>query len=287
MNCPDYNSPIALKEFMDNNGMAMQKKFGQNFMVNPAVRTRIIDMLEAKESDSVWEIGPGLGSMTHEILKRNCNLTAFEIDKGFINLLEQFFEKEIKENKFSIVKGDVLRNWKGATEDKSVSQIKLFGNLPYNIAATFIADTIKNECIFDRCVFTVQKEVANRMGAKPNTAEYSAFSVLCQWKYDVISGMELLPGNFWPKPKVSSKVVLLKHKENPLACKNTKLFLNIVQTLFSSRRKTIANNMKKMSNAESLTQIFEKTGISPSLRAENLSLEQFIELADFYAVEQV
>ena len=114
----DYNSPVALKDFLDGKDMAMQKKFGQNFLVNPKARTRIVDMLEIKEGDAIWEIGPGLGCMTREILDRKANLTAFEIDRGFISVLNEIFSAEINQENFRIVSGDVLKTWQKEVQDK-------------------------------------------------------------------------------------------------------------------------------------------------------------------------
>ena len=177
MNHPDYNSPKALKEFLESQGLAMQKKFGQNFLVNEDARKKLIDTLEITDASKVWEIGPGLGCMTDEILSRGAELTVFEIDKGFAALIQQFFEDYSSKGKFSLVLGDVMKTWKGQLEKSGVPD-RLFGNLPYNIAATIIADTIENNVRFDKCVFTVQKEVAQRMSAKCGSADYSSFSVL-------------------------------------------------------------------------------------------------------------
>ena len=279
MKHPDYNSPTELKEFLSANGMAMQKKFGQNFMVNPSARTRIVDMLELNEGSKVWEVGPGLGCMTEEILNRGAVLKAFEIDRGFISMLHGFFEEEEKSGRFSIVEGDVLKNWRRELSD-GCSELKLFGNLPYNIAATFIADTIAKGFAFSSCVFTVQKEVTERICAGPGSKNYSAFSVLCQWKYDVSQGLELSAGNFWPRPNVASQAVLMKRKENPLECSEPDRFVSLVHALFSSRRKTVMNNIKSvLPQGLSAEEVLMDAGISPMERAENLSVGDFILLS--------
>ncbi|MBQ2553201.1 MAG: ribosomal RNA small subunit methyltransferase A [Treponema sp.] len=280
MNHPDYNSPASLKEFLEGNGMAMQKKFGQNFMINPSARSRIVDALEIGPESSVWEIGPGLGCMSEEIMNRGASLKVFEIDRGFISMLHQFFSEQESSGKFSIVEGDVLKKWKGEVPAENPG-IRLFGNLPYNIAATFIADTIENGFTFSKCVFTVQKEVAQRICAKSGSKNYSSFSVLCQWKYDVEAGLVLSAGNFWPKPNVASQVVIMKPKKNPLECSSPKTFVSLVHALFSSRRKTIQNNIRQvLPPGLSSEELFEKTGISPSLRAENLEPEDFMLLSE-------
>ena len=151
INHPDYNSPAELKTFMESNGMAMQKKFGQNFLVNEQARVKLIDSLDIDENSTVWEVGPGLGSMTSEILKRGATLTVFEIDRGFINFLHGFFADYEEKGKFRIVDGDVLKNWKKEYEENGLPD-RFFGNLPYNIAATLIADTIEKDVRFGNLI---------------------------------------------------------------------------------------------------------------------------------------
>lgn len=281
MNHPDYNSPVELKNFLDANGLAMQKKFGQNFMINGDARKRIVDSLEPDQNESIWEVGPGLGCMTEEIMSRGASVSVFEIDRGFINLLHQFFAENEKDGKFKIIEGDVLKNWKKEYDLLEKKPSKLFGNLPYNIAATFIADTITNGVVFDRCVFTVQKEVTQRITAKAGSENYSAFSVLCQFAYDVKSGIELGAGNFWPRPNVASQSVVMKKKEIPFDCKNSADFVKLVHALFSARRKTVFNNIKSILPASmSADEFFEKAGISRSERAENLTVGEFVTLSN-------
>lgn len=280
----DYNSPSEIKNFLESNGLAMQKKFGQNFLINENARKRIIDALDITENSSVWEVGPGLGCMTEEILLRGASLTAFEIDRGFAECLKNFFDSYAE--KFSLVEGDVLKTWKkerAAFSEKTGKENpdRFFGNLPYNIAATLIADTIENQVRFDKCVFTVQKEVAKRMTAKPGTEDYSSFSVLCSWAYDINNVIDLAGTNFWPKPNVDSRAVLFTKKEGFPDCENPKLFCKMQRSLFSSRRKNVKNNLGIfLSSAEKAEYALDKAKIMPSLRAEVLTLEQMLVLSD-------
>lgn len=279
---PDYNSPVALKSFLDENGMTMQKKFGQNFLVNEAARNKIIDALDVQNGTKVWEVGPGLGSMTSEILRRGANLTAFEIDYGFSRLLKEFFEDYAKEGKFSLVEGDVLKTWKKYYDENPEKRAeRFFGNLPYNVAAQIVADTINEGVRFEKIVVTVQKEVGQRMVAKPGTENYSSFSVLCQWAYDIKNVFDLAGGNFWPVPNVVSRAVLMTKQNDFPRCKNPKSFMSMIRQLFSSRRKTIRNNMLKIVSGEQADAALAKCGISLSERAENLSVEKLLELSDF------
>ncbi|MCR4742059.1 MAG: 16S rRNA (adenine(1518)-N(6)/adenine(1519)-N(6))-dimethyltransferase RsmA [Treponema sp.] len=262
----------------------MQKKFGQNFLIIPDARKKLIDSLDINENTRVWEIGPGLGAMTHEILERGADLTVFEIDRGFISLISDFFKEYQDKNKFRIIEGDVLKNWKKEIE-KQGKPDRLFGNLPYNIAATIIADTIENNIRFDKCVFTVQKEVAQRMCAKPGSADYSSFSVLCNWAYDIKALLDLNGNNFWPKPNVDSRAVIMTPKENFPACKNPELFCKLQRALFSSRRKNVRNNLTGfIKNNDKALEYLEKAQIDPMLRAEVLSIEQILNLSDIMAL---
>ena len=172
----DYNSPAELKAYLEQNGLAMQKKFGQNFLVNGKARATLADSLAVQPGMRVWEVGPGLGAMTSELLKRGAVLTVFEIDRGFIDALKTLFSEYEASGALRIVAGDVLKNWKSEAESHGLPD-RFFGNLPYNIAASLIGDTIEAHCRFERAVFTVQKEVAERMCAAVGTADYSSFSV--------------------------------------------------------------------------------------------------------------
>ena len=280
MKHPDYNSPQELKAVLDSKGFSMQKKFGQNFLINAVARTKLIDALDVGKGTVVWEVGPGLGAMTSEILERGADLTCFEIDRGFASLIKDFFMDQAGENRFHLVEGDVLKTWKNHLASSKLPD-RFFGNLPYNIAATIIADTIENNVRFEKCVFTVQKEVALRMCAKPGSDDFSSFSVLCQWAYDVKPLMDLGGANFWPKPNVDSRAVVFTKKEDFPKCNNPSLFIKMQRALFSSRRKNVRNNLTAfLSNNDLCLQALEKAGIDPQKRAEVLELPQMLLLSD-------
>lgn len=280
MKHPDYNSPAELKQVLDINGFSMQKKFGQNFLINSEARKKLIDTLQVDENTSVWEVGPGLGAMTSEILERNAELTVFEIDRGFASLISNYFEDFAKKDKFFLVEGDVLKTWKTHLEKTKIPD-RFFGNLPYNIAATIIADTIENNVRFERCVFTVQKEVAQRMTAKPGQSDYSSFSVLCQWAYDLQNVIDLSGGNFWPKPNVDSRAILFTKKTYFPSCENPSLFIKMQRALFSSRRKTVRNNLSQfLKNNELAVECLNLADIDIMKRAEVLTIEQLLKLSD-------
>lgn len=279
MKHPDYNSPLALKAFLDENGLAMQKKFGQNFLVNESARKKIIDCLAVSDGTAVWEVGPGLGCMTSELLARGASVTAFEIDHGFARLLREFFSDYGERGQFSLVEGDVLKTWKQHFDVHGAPD-RFFGNLPYNVAATIVADTINEGVRFEKALVTVQKEVAQRMGAKAGTEQYSSFSVLCQWAYEVKSVVELAGGNFWPVPNVVSRAVLLTRREDFPRCANPKLFMRMLRQLFSSRRKTVRNNLLALAGGETADAALGAAGVSGGVRAEALELDELLRLSD-------
>ena len=277
---PDYNSPIALKELLEAKNMAMQKKFGQNFLVNPKAREQLANALDITEGATVWEIGPGLGAMTIEILKRGAHLTVFEIDRGFIAVLKHIFAPYMESGKLKIVEGDVLKTWKTIAQDEGIPQ-RFFGNLPYNIAASLLADTIENEVRFEKAVITVQREVALRAMAQPNTQDFSSFSVLCQWAYTLKTVMDLAGGNFWPRPNVDSRAILLTARDDFPQCKNPKHFLKLQRALFLNRRKTIKNNLSAfLSNTDNALAALKSAEIAPEARAESLPIEKMLQLSD-------
>jgi len=276
MSIINYNSASALRDFLESEGLGMRKKFGQNFLINPSVRQSLVDALGARSGDEVWEVGPGLGAMTSLLLERGFSVKAFEIDPGFIGVLKKIFYDE---KNFTLVEGDVMKTW-SAQEPSPF----FLGNLPYNVGAALLADLIEKGRLFTRMVVTVQKEVALRMAAAAGTGDYSSFSVLCQSAYKVKPLMLIRPSSFYPKPNVDSMGVLLESRP-PLSY--PALFYPLVRSLFSSRRKTIKNNLTsflssrfaKPSPAEICASVLAENSLSGNERAENLDCDGFLSLA--------
>ncbi|GHU64685.1 ribosomal RNA small subunit methyltransferase A [Spirochaetia bacterium] len=274
----NYDSPAELRAFLDSRGLGMRKKFGQNFLVNPHARSRLLDALEFKAGDEVWEVGPGLGAMTAGLLERGAHVTAFEIDPAFSLVLREEFGDQ---NEFLLAEGDVLKTWQN-TEGGDF----LLGNLPYNIAAILLADFIEKKKFFTRMVVTVQREVAQRMMAKPGSRDYSSFSVLCSSAYKVSPLMVLKGASFYPAPKVDSQGVRFDLLDEA-GRKYSRLFQPLTRALFSSRRKTIKNNLINFSNSvilngmgtEAALEALTKSGISGDRRAETLDTADFAGLA--------
>ncbi|AEF81618.1 16S rRNA (adenine(1518)-N(6)/adenine(1519)-N(6))-dimethyltransferase RsmA [Leadbettera azotonutricia] len=287
----NYDSPAGLKAFLDSRGLGMRKKFGQNFLINPNARSRLLDALELEAGDTVWEVGPGLGAMTSGLLERGAKVTAFEIDPAFCQVLrEEFGDK----SEFLLAEGDVLKTWQLVRGGDC-----LLGNLPYNIAAVLLADFIEKKKFFKRMVVTVQREVAQRIMAKPGSSDYSSFSVLCASAYKLSPLMVLKGASFYPPPKIDSQGVRFDLLDEAERNSYPNLFQPLTRALFSSRRKTIRNNLINFINSvmlkgkvagaapggETAQEALAGCGISGDRRAETLEVAEFAALAQ--ALEKI
>jgi 16S rRNA (adenine1518-N6/adenine1519-N6)-dimethyltransferase len=255
--------------------LGMRKKYGQNFLITRDTRQGIIDLLEAERDSSAWEIGPGLGAMTDAALNYRMQLSVFEIDAGFADYLESHYGCDTN---FKLYRGDFIKTWKNALAESGFPHL-VFGNLPFNAAAAMIAVLIEGAVFPKRMVFTMQKEAALRICAKPSTKSYSSFSVLCQSCYHSQIAFDLNPKVFWPAPHVWSSVVIMNLRDDKAECAGNKKFTNFTQSCFSSRRKTLLNNLliaghKKEKIIETCTAL----NISPTIRAEALNPFMFIRL---------
>lgn len=277
----NYDSPNELRAYLEGHGLGMQKKFGQNFLINPAVRRELAGALDIRAGDQVWEIGPGLGSMTFEFLSRGALVTAFEIDQGFVRALGELFPEN--EN-LKIIGGDVRKTW----PVQAARAPYLFGNLPYNVGSVILGEMIEAGCLFERMVVTVQKEVACRMSARPGSKDYSSFSVLCASVYRVEALRVIGARSFYPAPHVDSQAVRLSLRTGQI--QYPKLFTPLVRFLFASRRKTLRNSLTKFLSSRILKdgektarqrgeELLAASGISGSERPENLTVEEFAALA--------
>ena len=278
----DYNSPSSIKAHLKLFNFAMQKKWGQNFLIDEKARIKIIESIGNIEGKTTWEVGPGLGAMTHLLKEKGTKLTLFEIDKGFSAFLAQQFKDEVK-----IIEGDVLKTWK--EEAKKTPPSIFFSCLPYNISIELLLSFYQNLTIFDRMLITVQKEVADKILSDKSTKIYSPISIFSSYFYDIKRILNIAPSSFWPQPHVSSTSLLLLKKENR-KCKNEKLFILLVNALFASRRRTIKNNLSKWAEKhvqeKTVDFILQEASINPLERAENLELDDFIKLSNVIECSQ-
>ncbi|MBL7006280.1 MAG: ribosomal RNA small subunit methyltransferase A, partial [Spirochaetia bacterium] len=261
---------------MRDNSLSFSKKFGQNFLISPGSRNKIIDALEINENiRNIWEIGPGIGAMTHMLLKRDVKISVFEIDYGFCGILKILFGEN--EN-FSLIEGDFLKNWIHY-KDKNGLPDRIMGNLPYNAGSAMIANLIEKKCTPEIMVFTLQKEVAMRITAAPGSKNYSSFTLLCGIDYETTKLGDLNPGNFYPKPDVVSSIIQFVKRPKPLIPDEYReQFMEIVRDVFRSRRKTIKNNLLhgnfgERHGKEVALKLLEASSLNSNERGENLTAE--------------
>lgn len=268
----NYDSPTDLSTLLERLGLGMRKKYGQNFLVSGQARRRIAALFESRPDARAWEIGPGTGAMTREALTAGLAISAFEIDKGFAAFIRESYGSIAG---FELYEGDFMKTWKMALAASGRPDIA-FGNLPYNAAGAIIAALIEGGVRPARMVFTVQKEAAQRMCAVPSTKNYSAFTVLCQSTYRVKTAFDLSPGMFWPQPRVTSAVVVMDSRNDAVPFAGDRAFTGFTRACFSSRRKTLRNNLKAAGFTEAhLSEVCAGVGISPDARAETLTPEAF------------
>ena len=260
---------------MEERGLALKKRWGQNFLVNRGARQRLVEILSPRPQETVWEIGPGLGAMTELLAGAAARVFAFEVDRGLCRFLEEGLRGRAS---FTLVPGDFLETWK-ETMQRQGAPDRILGNLPYSAASLMIADIIESGLRPTRMVFTVQRELADRMTSPPGRKSYSSFSVLCQTCFDVADLGDLQPGSFYPVPEVVSSIVQMTAVAGAPSGEELKRLSALARSLFSSRRKTIRNNVKDGAAREALEDALEKEGIDPSLRAEQLPPSAFARLA--------
>ena len=250
--------------------MKAKKKFGQNFLVDRYFISRIVNEINPKEGNNILEIGPGKGAITEPILKKTNHISVVEIDPDMIKILKH----KISTKNISILAEDVL----GINDEFFEKFNKIIGNLPYYIATEIILKLTKIYSSSSELYFMVQKEVAERITAKPSSKSFGRLSVILQYYFDTELLFELPPEAFSPQPKITSAFIrLIRKKRVSPKVINKDNFEQIVKIAFSQKRKTIKNNFKNI--------LFEKDflnlEISPKIRSEALAIDQFIKLENY------
>ncbi len=246
-----------------------KKSLGQHFLHDHHVIAAIIRLINPQMDDHVVEIGSGAGALTAELLPKVSALTAIEIDQEIIPYLQDHCKHSPK---LKVHLADVLK-----FDFSSLgSSLRLVGNLPYNISTPLLFYLLHNIEAIKDIHFMLQKEVADRIVAEPNSKTYGRLSVMIQYYFDVKIVLKIAPGSFSPPPKVNSAIVrFIPRLIRELTMAEESNFNRVVKEAFSMRRKTIANSLKKYFSAERLIEL----GVNPKLRAENLNSRQFITLS--------
>jgi 16S rRNA (adenine1518-N6/adenine1519-N6)-dimethyltransferase len=259
----------------------MRQKWGQNFLVNPGVSTRIVSALGAGPSDSVLEIGPGRGALTSFLVGKVHTLTVVELDRALAAALS--FQWEAVKN-FSVINQDFLE-W--PLPPWPLNSVKILGNLPYS-AANPIINRLLNWNAWEIGVVMVQKEVAERIAASPGGGDYGILSLAVQSRAQVEILFDVPPSCFSPRPQIMSSVLRLRRRALPLFAQEDSFF-RVVRAAFGQRRKTLANSLSHglALEKDAVHALLDRLGINPHRRAETVSLEDFNQLAEFLSFDAV
>lgn len=249
-----------------------RKRFGQNFLHDPAVIKRIIRVIDPRANEHLVEIGPGLGALTRPLLHAVGRLDVVEIDRDIIPLL---LESCAGYGELGVHNRDILKF--DFTSLAPGQALRVIGNLPYNISTPLIFHLLKQLHVIRDMHFMLQREVAERLAAAPATEQYGRLSVMVQWHCTVELLFTVGPGAFKPAPKVNSAVVrLTPHRQAPIHVNDEKRFAELVNQAFSQRRKTLRNALKGLLTAEEI----ESVAIDPMRRPETLSLADYAMLGN-------
>lgn len=281
------SNPQATIEVLKKHQFTFQKKFGQNFLIDPHVLDKIISAAEITKEDFVLEIGPGIGTMTQYLAEAAREVTAVEIDRNLIPILSETLSAY---DNVQIINEDVLKLDLAALakERNGGKPIKVVANLPYYITTPIIMGLFEGGVPIESITVMVQKEVAMRMQAGPGTKDYGALSLAVQYYAEPYLAANVPPNCFMPRPNVGSAVIRLTRYAKPaVKAKDEKLMFALIRASFNQRRKTLQNglnNSQELSfTKEQIAEAIEKMGLSPSVRGEALTLEQFAKLSDLLA----
>ncbi|UAJ66088.1 16S rRNA (adenine(1518)-N(6)/adenine(1519)-N(6))-dimethyltransferase RsmA [Candidatus Schneideria nysicola] len=252
----------------------IKKYFGQHFLIDNTTINSIVSIINPQFDQKIVEIGPGFGALTKYISKYVSSMTVIEIDEEITDYLlnNPFFNK-----KLNIIKGNAIKINYSNLAKKLGQKIRLIGNLPYNISTSFLLHLFKDISYIEDMHFVLQKELVKRLIASPNSKDYGRISIITQYFCSTQSMIEISPELFKPIPKVSSMLIYLKpHINQPYMVKNLSNLSMITRLTFSQRRKKIRNSLSKLFNIQQL----ENMGINTNLRAENLNIKLYCQLAN-------
>lgn len=277
------SNPQVTIETIKKYDFAFQKKFGQNFLIDEHVLNKIILAAGVTKEDVVLEIGPGFGTMTQYLAENAKEVIAVEIDKTLIPILQDTLADY---DNVTIINEDILKvDIKTLAEEKNGGKpIKVVANLPYYITTPIIMGLFESHVPLDNITVMVQKEVAERMQAGPGTKDYGALSLAVQYYAEPYIAANVPPNCFIPRPNVGSAVIRLTRWENPpVKVKDEAFLFSLVRASFNQRRKTLQNSLVNGGvpvTKEQIITALEKMELSPTVRGEALTLEQFAMLSD-------
>lgn len=270
-------SPKKMQEVLDDNQFHFKKQFGQNFIVDENIINSIITKSGIDKSTLIIEIGPGAGSLTYKLAQSAKSVLCYEIDTTLKSVLANSLAEcsNVTIKYIDFLKANVLEDIKKYDYDK----LYIIANLPYYITTPIIVKIIEDGLPVDKICIMVQKEVGDRFKARPGTKDYGSLSVYIDYYFNVKKLIDVSRNVFMPKPNVDSIVVEFVKKNNYRKAKNEQLFFKLIRDSFKQKRKTLRNNLKGY-NLEVIESVLKNFNYDLSVRAEALSLDIFIDIAD-------
>lgn len=251
-----------------------KKSLGQNFILSSEITKKIVALADSLENFNVIEIGPGYGALTREILVHNPkSLLSIEKDRDLVKHHDQLLNEH--QGKYRIIEADALH----VIEEELIERpVKVIANLPYNISVVLFLKWLNNIKFFTSLTLMFQKEVADRITARPNSKDYGSLSVLSQLLCDIKKEFDIEPKEFFPRPKIHSSVITVNPLPTPKFAVNLETLTRLTRVVFSQRRKMLRNSLQNITNhAET---VLENAKLSGNERPENLTIEQFCLLAN-------
>ena len=282
-------SPVRTQAIVNRYFVKAKKNLGQNFLVDQTAILGIVEAAGIKKDDQVIEIGPGIGSLTEQLLLAGAKVFAYEVDDSLPTILQNELPKKIDDqplaSRFKILLKDVLKaNFKEDIGDffDFTKPIKVVANLPYYITTPIIFALAESDLHFTSLTLMMQKEVAERLEAQPGSKDYGPLTISVQTEMKVKLALQVGRNSFMPRPKVDSSVVVLTPLKEKPAIEDRKHFIWVVKMCFSQRRKTLNNNLKSLlPDKTKRDELITELGVDPRIRPEDLTIEQFIKIAKF------
>lgn len=277
-------TPQATIEILQKYHFLFQKRYGQNFLIDPMVLERIMDAAEITKEDCVIEIGPGIGTMTQYLCEHARQVVAVEIDKSLIPILQDTLSAY---DNVEVINADILKvDMNQIVEEKNQGKpIKVVANLPYYITTPIIMGLFESHVPLESITIMVQKEVADRMQVGPGTKDYGALSLAVQYyaKPEIVANVP--PNCFMPRPKVGSAVIrLTRHESTPVQVEDEHFMFQVIRASFNQRRKTLLNGLHNSPeipvDKDGILEAIRALGLTDTVRGETLTLDQFARLSN-------
>lgn len=282
----DIATPVRTKEILEKYGFSFKKSLGQNFLIDPNILRNIVSHANLTENSGAIEVGPGIGALTEHLAREAKKVVSFEIDQRLLPVLEDTLSPydNVKIVHSDILKADVAQVIE--EEMPGIEDIMVVANLPYYVTTPILMKLLNDRLPIRGFVVMMQKEVADRITAKPGTKAYGSLSIAIQFYVTAEIAMVVPKTVFMPQPNVDSAVIrLIKHENPPVKVIDEDFLFEVSRASFAQRRKTILNNLQNglvngKQNKELILKALEEAGIEPSRRGETLSIQEFGKLAD-------